>query len=181
MENQIKTETVKLTTLTYGGECMGRLADGRAIFVPFSLPGETVRVEIIEDKRNYARGRLLETVVAAPERVLPRCRHFGVCGGCHYQHMDYPAQLAAKREIVIDQLRRIAGVAEPEVEPVVPSPQPWNYRNTVQFHLDPQGKIGYQAGDRTGSCPSRSVSYQKRPWENCGRNWISIRPNLASG
>src|SRR4030095_3474248 len=98
---------VILTTLTYGGEAMGRLEDGRAVFVPFGLPGERVRIRLTEEKRSFARGALMQILEASPRRIIPRCKHFGVCGGCHYQNMSYAEQLKAKTEILRDQLTRI--------------------------------------------------------------------------
>ncbi len=138
---------VQLKTLTYGGEAMGRLPDGRAVFVPYALPDEMVRVELVEEKRGFARAKLLKVLEASPLRIQPRCKHFGECGGCAYQHMDYAHQAAAKQDILREQLQRIAGVQNPPVQPVVAAPQEWNYRNTIQFHLDPQGKVGYQAAN----------------------------------
>ncbi len=135
---------VELTAPVYGEECMGRLADGRAVFVPYTLPGELVRIELVEEKRGFARGRLIEVVRPSPDRTAPRCRHFGVCGGCHYQHADYAAQLTIKKAVVRDQLERIGGIANPPVVDVAPSPVEWNYRNNMQFHLDPNGKLGFQ-------------------------------------
>ena len=140
-----KIQTLEITSLTYGGDGFGRLPDGRACFVPFTLPGEQVRVTLTEEKTGHARGRLLEVLRPSPERIQPPCRHFGTCGGCHYQHLPYPAQLDAKQRIFTEQLTRIAGIPNPPVQPIVPSPQPWNYRNTVQFTLGPNGKPGYQA------------------------------------
>jgi 23S rRNA (uracil1939-C5)-methyltransferase len=137
------SEAVLLTTLTYGGEALGRLQDGRAVFVPFGLPGETVRLRLTEEKPRFARGELLEILDAAPERIAPRCIHFGYCGGCHYQHMTYAAQLAAKQAILKDQLERIGNLVDPPVRPAVPSPGEYYYRNHVQFALTPQGKLGY--------------------------------------
>jgi 23S rRNA (uracil1939-C5)-methyltransferase len=138
---------ITLTALVYGGEALGRLADGKAVFVPYALPGEKVVIRLIEEKKGYARGELLQVLQPAPQRVAPRCRHFGLCGGCHYQHMTYAAQLQAKRDILAEQLERIGGIANPPVQPTVASPQAWNYRNYVQFHLTPQGALGYtQAG-----------------------------------
>jgi 23S rRNA (uracil1939-C5)-methyltransferase len=136
---------VQLLNLVYGGECLGRLADGRAVFVPYGLPGELVAIDLVEDKKRFARGRIVEILRPSPERIQPRCAHFGECGGCHYQHLTYERQLAAKQAILIDQLRRIAGVTVPPVEDIVPSPSPWNYRNTVQFHLNEEGRLGYQS------------------------------------
>ncbi|MFZ3079142.1 MAG: class I SAM-dependent RNA methyltransferase [Bellilinea sp.] len=135
---------VEVTAPVYGGECFGRLPDGRAVFVPYTLPGEQVRVELVEEKRGFARARLLEVVRPAAERIIPRCAHYGVCGGCHYQHTDYATQLKIKGRVVRDQLERIGGITNPPVAEVVPSPAAWNYRNTVQFHITPEGKIGYQ-------------------------------------
>ncbi len=135
---------VRLTNLVYGGECLGRLADGRAVFVPYGLPGEVVAVELVEEKKRFDRGRIVEIVEPSPERIQPRCAHFGECGGCHYQHMSYASQLAAKQAILADQLTRIAGVTDPPIEEIVPSPSFWNYRNTIQFHLDNEGRLGYQ-------------------------------------
>jgi len=134
---------VELLTFTYGGDCMGRLPDGRAVFVPYTLPGEWARVELVEEKRSYARGKLLEVLKPSPDRISPRCVHYRICGGCHYQHMDYPHQLKVKQDIVRDSLKRIAGIADPPVASVHPSPAPWNYRNSIAFHLDSDGKVGY--------------------------------------
>jgi 23S rRNA (uracil1939-C5)-methyltransferase len=134
---------VTLTTLTYGGDAMGRLEDNRAVFVPFGLPGERVRIRLTEEKRNFARGEIIEILDPSPLRIVPRCIHFGVCGGCHYQHLPYEEQLKAKREILRDQLTRIGKIETPPVHDAVPSASPWNYRNHVQFHLTEAGKLGY--------------------------------------
>ncbi|CAG0954572.1 23S rRNA (uracil-C(5))-methyltransferase RlmCD [Anaerolineales bacterium] len=134
---------IALEKLTYGGEAMGRLPDGRAVFVPFGLPGEQVRVELTEDKKNFARGKLLEILKASPDRIAPKCKHFAECGGCHYQNLPYEKQLTAKTEILRDQLQRIGKIENPPVKPMVASPLEWNYRNHVQFHLTEDGKIGF--------------------------------------
>jgi 23S rRNA (uracil1939-C5)-methyltransferase len=143
MTTQPATIDLQLEKLTYGGDVMGRLGDGRAVFVPFGLPGERVRVRLTEEKRNFARGEILEVLDASPQRIIPRCKHFGFCGGCHYQHLPYQEQLDAKTEILRDQLRRIGKIENPPVQAMVASPNAWNYRNHVQFHLTKEGKIGY--------------------------------------
>ena len=122
---------------------MGRLPDGRAVFVPFGLPGEQVRVRLTEEKRGFARGELVEVLEPSSKRIAPRCAHFGICGGCHYQNLAYEDQLNAKAEILRDQLMRIGKFENPPVQPMVASPAPWNYRNHVQFHLTSDGKLGY--------------------------------------
>jgi len=137
------TFDIKLEKLTYGGEAMGRLPDGRAVFVPFGLPGETVRLHLVQDKQSFARGELLEVLTASAERIDPKCKHFGRCGGCHYQNLPYEKQLQAKIEILRDQLQRIGKIENPPVKEMVASPLEWNYRNHVQFHLTAEGKIGF--------------------------------------
>jgi 23S rRNA (uracil1939-C5)-methyltransferase len=134
---------IQLEKLTYGGDAMGRLPDGRAVFVPFGLPGERVRVRLTEEKKNFARGELVEILEASQERIQPKCAHFGICGGCHYQNLSYENQCMAKAEILRDQLARIGKIENPPVAPMIPSPSEWNYRNHVQFHLTEDGKIGF--------------------------------------
>ena len=147
---------ITLTTPTYGGESMGRLEDGRAVFVPFALPGETVRARLVEQKRGFARAALVEVVKAAPERIAPRCVHFGACGGCHYQHLPYAEQLKLKETILRDQLTRIGKIENPPVQHTVPSPEIWNYRNHVQFHLTGDARLGFiSAGGQKSILPIR--------------------------
>ena len=135
--------TVKLEKLTYGSDALGRLSDGRAVFVPFALPGETVSVRSLDEKRGHVRAGLVEVLEPSPDRIAPKCRHFGVCGGCHYQHLSYPAQLFAKTAILRDQLTRIGKIEAPPGKQIVSSSSEWNYRNHVQFHLSQAGKLGY--------------------------------------
>ena len=122
---------------------MGRLDDGRAVFVPFGLPGERVRIRLTEEKKNFAHGKIVEVLEQSKERIIPKCKHFGECGGCHYQHLPYEKQLIVKTEVLIDQLKRIGKIENPPVKPMVACPNPWNYRNHVQFHLTASGGLGY--------------------------------------
>jgi 23S rRNA (uracil1939-C5)-methyltransferase len=141
---------IDFITAVYGGETLGRLPDGRAVFVPFVLPGERGRVRLVEDKKGYARGALMELLRASPERITPRCIHFAICGGCHYQQIDYARQLELKSAVLRDQFTRIAGVAQPPLRACVPAPEAWNYRNGLQFHLNAQGRLGFLAADGSG-------------------------------
>jgi 23S rRNA (uracil1939-C5)-methyltransferase len=100
---------------------------------------------IVEEHKNFARAELVEVVKASLERIVPRCRHFGVCGGCHYQHLPYAAQLQLKTNILCDQLTRIGKLQNPPVQASVAALDEWNYRNHVQFHLDPSGILGFIA------------------------------------
>ena len=140
-----ETLGVTLSGMAYGGDALGRSADGRVIFVPFGLPGEEVRVELTEVHKSWARARLAEVLTASPDRTAPRCRHFGECGGCHYQHMTYAAQLKVKADIVRAQLERLGGLKDPPVEATLASPSPWNSRNHLQFSLTAEGRLGFQA------------------------------------
>jgi 23S rRNA (uracil1939-C5)-methyltransferase len=144
-----KEFTVTLDRWAYGGEAMGRMPDGRALFVPFCIPGETVRVRLVEEKRGFARGELVEVMEPSPDRISPRCKHYQQCGGCHYQHLPYTLQVRAKQDILKDQLTRIGKLAPELVEevcrPMVSGSEEWHYRNNMQFHLDHQGRLGFQA------------------------------------
>jgi 23S rRNA (uracil1939-C5)-methyltransferase len=119
--------------LAFGGSSIGR-HEGMAIFVPFGAPGDRVRVEIVELDKKFARAKLLEVLRAGPDRIEPRCRHFGECGGCNYQHIDYRAQVAAKSEFVRDALVRTGGFAW-DRPVVVHHAEPWGYRVRTQLKL----------------------------------------------
>ncbi|MBX3036498.1 MAG: class I SAM-dependent RNA methyltransferase [Anaerolineales bacterium] len=146
---------ITLEKFTYGGDAMGRLPDGRAVFVPFGLPNEIVKIKLTQEKQNFARGEIIEIIKTSPERIQAKCKHFfsplllgeglGVrsCGGCHYQNLSYENQLKAKTEILSDQLRRIGKIENPPIQKMIPSPNEWNYRNNIQFHLTNEGKLGF--------------------------------------
>jgi 23S rRNA (uracil1939-C5)-methyltransferase len=138
------TFEVRIDSLAYGGDALGRLPDGRVVFVPYAIPGEMVRLSITEDKSRHARGELLEVLKPSSERVTPRCQHFTTCGGCHYQQMNYPTQLKTKADILREQLERIGGLREFPVVEIIAAAEPWYYRNSIQFHITRDGKLGFQ-------------------------------------
>ncbi len=135
--------------LVYGGDGLARLpADengrGKAVFVPFVLPGEEVAAELTEQKPGFARGRVENILQASARRVGPHCPYFQSCGGCHYQHANYEHQLEIKAAILKENLRRIAKL-ELELElHTHPSP-PWNYRNRTRLKVcsAPEFALGY--------------------------------------
>jgi 23S rRNA (uracil1939-C5)-methyltransferase len=137
--------------MAHGGAALGR-HEGKVVFVPYAIPGEKVLVEIVEDRKRYARGRLVEVLSPSTQRVPPLCPYFGshACGGCHWQHIAYEAQLDFKRRVVQDQLERIGRFERAPVKPMIESPEPWRYRNHVQFALDDHGRLGFigAAGQR---------------------------------
>jgi 23S rRNA (uracil1939-C5)-methyltransferase len=141
---------IQLEKIVHGGDAMGHSPDGRPVFVPFAAPGERARVEVREEHMGFLRARLLETIDPAPERVQPRCRHFGECGGCQFQHLTYPFQLAVKETILREQFLRLGGIPDPPIRPVFPSPEEWNYRNSVQFTPAAGRRLGFfRAGSDT--------------------------------
>ena len=122
--------TLTITDLAFGGEGVARL-DEFVVFVPFVIVGEEVEAEITEVKKNFARARLVRVVRPSPHRVTPKCRYFGDCGGCQYQHIDYLSQLEFKRKQIADLFERMGGFTRDIVLPVVPCPQPYGYRNRL--------------------------------------------------
>ncbi len=136
---------LKVDALAHGGEAIGRDATGRAVFVPYAIPGERVRVAVVERHRRYARARLLEVLTPSPARVEPRCPHFGPgrCGGCHWQHIDTSIQPLLKGKIVADQLQRVGHIADPPVLEPLPDPTGWAYRNHALFRVSAEGKLGF--------------------------------------
>jgi tRNA/tmRNA/rRNA uracil-C5-methylase (TrmA/RlmC/RlmD family) len=121
---------VTVDDVAFGGDGVAR-HDEFVVFVPFTAQGETVEIEIVEVKRRFARGRLLRVLDPSPDRVAAPCRYFGECGGCQYQHLDYPAQLKIKHAQVTELLRRIGRFSHVPIDPVVPSPLPYGYRNRI--------------------------------------------------
>jgi tRNA/tmRNA/rRNA uracil-C5-methylase (TrmA/RlmC/RlmD family) len=124
--------TLTIDDIAFGGEGVGRVNDF-VVFVPFVLVGETVAVEITVVKKNFARAKLLRVVQPSPDRVEPICRYFGRCGGCQYQHVDYPAQLRLKHKQVADLFQRLGGLAPDRIAPVVPCSRPYGYRNRIMI------------------------------------------------
>ncbi|GAB6138139.1 23S rRNA (uracil(1939)-C(5))-methyltransferase RlmD [Halanaerobaculum tunisiense] len=125
--------TIQLENIAYGGDVVGR-KEGFAIFVAAGIPGELVKVEITEVKRNYGRGQLLEVISPVPERATAECNKYNTCGGCQLQHIDYQSQLEYKHQMVEDAMERI-GKLEVEINPVLGMENPYLYRNKAQFPL----------------------------------------------
>lgn len=121
---------VEISDIAFGGEGVARV-DGLVVFVPFVITGETARVEVTERKREFARAKLVEVLKPAPERVEAPCEHFGDCGGCQYQHIDYPAQIRIKLDQVRNLFARVGGFERSIVGDMIPCPAPLGYRNRI--------------------------------------------------
>jgi 23S rRNA (uracil1939-C5)-methyltransferase len=126
--------TLRIEKLAFGGNGVGRI-DGKVCFVPYSCPGDELRVRIVSEKRSYLTARIVEMIAPSPDRVVPPCPLFGTCGGCAWQHIGYPRQLEAKRQILSETLWRGARVPTDLVADTVPSPLQFGYRSRVQFKL----------------------------------------------
>ena len=123
---------VTIHDIAFGGEGVARVGEF-VIFVPFVALGETVEVELTEVKKRFARAKLLRVINASPDRVKPLCQYFGDCGGCQYQHIAYEVQLAMKHKQIGDLFQRLAGLDPKLVQPVVPCPNPYSYRNRIMI------------------------------------------------
>ncbi len=146
---------VEITKPVYGGAFLARV-EGKAIFVPLTLPGEQARIRITQNKSGYSTAEAAEIVAASSERIPPRCPHFGACGGCNYQHTGYETQLVFKQAILRETLER-GGVPPPE-EINVLAANPWSYRNRIRLAFDAAGNPGYRSRKShavipIGECP----------------------------
>ena len=138
-------QIVKIEKPVYGGSSLARV-EGKAVFVPLTLPGEEARIRITQSKPAYDDAEVEEIVSAAPERVAPTCPHFGVCGGCHYQHANYATQLEWKQAILRETLQR--GGVEPtatlDLLSASSSEEAWGYSNRIRLAFDAAGNPGYR-------------------------------------
>jgi len=124
--------TLEVQDIAFGGEGVGRV-DDFVVFVPYVLTGERVEVKITEVKKNFGRGKLRRVLQASPDRVDPACAYFAACGGCQYQHIDYPAQLELKHKQIADLFERIGKISRAAIAPVIPCPVPYGYRNRIMI------------------------------------------------
>jgi len=134
--------------LAFGGDGVGR-ADGYVMFVRGGLPGDRLRVTVTEARGRYGRGVIESVVTPSPDRVEAPCPYYGQCGGCRLQHLAYPAQLAFKAKQVHDCLTRLGGLPPFELRPIVPAPEPYGYRNKMEFTVvEPGPALGLHAAER---------------------------------
>ncbi|HEU5212704.1 MAG TPA: 23S rRNA (uracil(1939)-C(5))-methyltransferase RlmD [Gaiellaceae bacterium] len=123
---------LRIDSLAYGGNGVAR-ANGFVVFVRRGLPGDLVRARVTKVKRNHAEATAVDVLEPGPARVDAPCAHYPACGGCRFQDFAYAAQLDAKEAQVRDALTRIAGIAEPPLEPIVPAESPFFYRNKMEY------------------------------------------------
>lgn len=141
---------VEIESLSSGGDGVARLPDGRVVFVAGGVPGDRVALELVDERKRFARARIAELRESGPGRIESPCPHFGTCGGCLWQHVAYDVQLEAKRKAVSDALRRIGGVSIPSDLEIVPSPSPYAYRGRARF-VECEGGVGYRVRGGAGA------------------------------
>jgi 23S rRNA (uracil1939-C5)-methyltransferase len=125
------------------GAAIGQDDDGQRFVAAFGIPGETVIVEVREETDAGIVGEVVEVLHSSADRAEPRCAHFGICGGCQLQHMEYGAQTELKTRTVRDQMRRLGGFLNAPISPMVGAASPWNYRNHARFTVRREGFAGF--------------------------------------
>ena len=129
---------IKINAYAAEGKSVAQLEDGKVLFVENAIPGDVVNVRITKQKKSWAEGKVTELVSPSPDRIVPFCPHFGVCGGCKWQMLPYSKQLEYKQQQVHDQLQRIGQVEFPPLQPIVGSPKERYYRNKLEFTFSTQ-------------------------------------------
>ena len=137
----MRTVELQIEDVAFGGKGVAR-ENGKAVFIPFTINGELVSAKITREKKQFAEAEVVDLRKPSPHRVEPPCPYFGQCGGCAYQHTDYPHQLEIKSHQVRDVLQRIGKLKDVPMRPLIPSPLPYAYRNRITVHAE-NGVIGY--------------------------------------
>jgi len=142
-EKMVSEERLRLTftDIAPQGDALAR-HDGEVVFAANGIPGEEAIV-LAKRRKRYIVGEAVELISESPHRIAPRCPHFGKCSGCQWQHIDYPFQLALKRQMVARQLRERGNFPDAPVLATLPAAEPWHYRNHARFSVDPQGQLGF--------------------------------------
>lgn len=149
-------EGLRITSLAAEGNAMGKWND-IVVFVPLTVPGDVVNVQIRTKRRRYMEGYVTEYIERSPMRVEPFCAHFGVCGGCKWQNIPYSEQIAFKQQQVVDQLTRIGHLSLPEISPILGSAKTDHYRNKLEFTFAPKRWKTYEEvarGEEIADCPA---------------------------
>ncbi|MDL5050173.1 TRAM domain-containing protein [Oscillatoria amoena NRMC-F 0135] len=149
-------EGLHVENMAAEGKCVARV-DGKVLFIEGVAPGDVVDVQVTKIKSNFLEGRLSRLVKPSSNRVDPVCNHFGFCGGCKWQHLNYETQLQYKQQQVADSLERIGSLSFPPVQPIIPSSETTYYRNRLDFSAtnykwlaSPPDPMSREAGGREG-------------------------------
>ena len=150
-------EHIEITDVAAEGNALARV-DGMVVFVPFAAPGDVADIRLVKKRKSYADGRIERMITTGEIRVVPRCDHFTICGGCRWQHLPYSFQLQCKQRQVEDAIQRIAKVEAPAVSPILGSARIWEYRNKMEYTFSnkkwltrEQLESGEEFADRDGA------------------------------
>ncbi len=157
----LHTMQVTITDIGFGGDGVARLDDHSVVFVPFTAMGDVAQITLLSSHKNYHRAMLRNLITAGHGRTAPVCPHFGTCGGCAYQHLDYAAECQAKQRQFRDIMERIGHFKDfPQPEPIIPSPSCTKYRNKLRLEpirVDRETlAYGYYAQDNRTLIPVKS-------------------------
>lgn len=125
-------DNVEIEAVAAEGKCIAHV-DEQVVFVPFVVPGDVVDLQVVKKKHHYCEARVVRFIKKSDVRAVPKCEHFGICGGCKWQNLPYEEQIKAKQKQVFDQLSRIGKVELPEFRPILGSVKQWEYRNKLEF------------------------------------------------
>lgn len=165
---------MEINDIGFGGRGVGRI-DGVACFVPGVIEKEKVRVKIAKVKSRMMEAWLLEVLKPSPFRVEPPCPVFLKCGGCSYQHIDYPHQLQIKETQLREALRRLGGLSEPPVLPMIASPEPYGYRNRIAVHVR-DGNVGFFAEGSNRVIPVKKCLIASPEVDQGFQDLLKVRP-----
>ncbi len=180
--------SVRIDSLAFGGCGVGRIA-GKVVFVPYSAPGDELRIEITKKEKGFMEGTPIEVTSPSPIRKEPPCSYHSVCGGCHWLHIPYREQLKAKEGIFRDTLRRIGKIDPSIAQPIQPSPTEFNYRSRVQLKVL-EDKIGFYRREShelvdISECPlahpiiNRILSGLRKVWPRSLRSVTRVDINVS--
>jgi 23S rRNA (uracil1939-C5)-methyltransferase len=145
-------ERVRITDIGAEGNALARV-ENLVVFVPMLIPGDVVDIRVIKKRKKYLEGRVIKFHEYSPDRIEPKCSHFGVCGGCKWQHLPYNLQLKYKEKQVRDNLTRIGKIELPEINPVIGSSEIFLYRNKLEYTFSDKRwltKEEVESGDQYG-------------------------------
>lgn len=148
-------EGVEITGVAAEGNAIARIND-MVVFIPYGAPGDVANVKIDRKKHNYAEGHIEELTTPSSLRIEPRCSHFGLCGGCRWQHLPYEYQLQCKQQQVEDALQRIAKVELPQISPIIGSMKIWEYRNKMEYTFSNRRWLSWEQMRSGEEFPERS-------------------------
>lgn len=154
MARQGKSIEVVIDDIAGNGDGLAHFRK-QSVLIPFTIPGERVRARIVNDQKSPVVAEGLELLEVSADRVQPPCIHFGPCANCHWQHMNYEAQLALKTDILLTQLERYGKFDTDKLnfQLAMPSPLEWNYRTRADFYPDAEGVLGYRTNDKRRAMP----------------------------